>query len=67
MARRGRAKAALATAAIGSFVAGTISTLLLSLLAEPVARLATTFRAADYFALALLAMVAVTLVLGWMF
>ncbi|WP_306204953.1 tripartite tricarboxylate transporter permease [Actinoplanes sp. RD1] len=64
MARRGRAKAALATAAIGSFVAGTISTLLLSLLAQPVARLATTFRAADYFALALLAMVAVTALVG---
>jgi putative tricarboxylic transport membrane protein len=64
MARRGRAKAALATAAIGSFVAGTISTVLLSLLAEPVARLATTFRAADYFALALLAMVAVTALVG---
>jgi putative tricarboxylic transport membrane protein len=64
MARRGRAKAALATAAIGSFVAGTISTLLLSLFAQPVARLATTFRAADYFALALLAMVAVTALVG---
>jgi putative tricarboxylic transport membrane protein len=64
MARRGRAKAALATAAIGSFVAGTISTLLLSLFAQPVAKLATTFRAADYFALALLAMVAVTALVG---
>ena len=64
MARRGRAKAALATAAIGSFVAGTISTLLLSLLAQPVAKLATTFRAADYFALSLLAMVAVTALVG---
>ncbi|MCA2211849.1 tripartite tricarboxylate transporter permease [Jidongwangia harbinensis] len=64
MARRGRAKAALATAAVGSFVAGTISTLLLSLFAQPVARLATTFRAADYFALALLAMVAVTALVG---
>ncbi|GLY96177.1 tripartite tricarboxylate transporter permease [Actinoplanes sp. NBRC 103695] len=64
MARRGRAKAALATAAIGSFVAGTISTLLLSLFAEPVAKLATTFRASDYFALALLAMVAVTALVG---
>jgi putative tricarboxylic transport membrane protein len=64
MARRGRAKAALATAAIGSFVAGTISTVLLSLFAQPVAKLATTFRAADYFALALLAMVAVTALVG---
>jgi putative tricarboxylic transport membrane protein len=64
MARGGRAKAALATAAIGSFVAGTISTLLLSLFALPMARLATTFRAADYFALALVAMVAVTALVG---
>ncbi|MEV6811957.1 tripartite tricarboxylate transporter permease [Micromonospora sp. NPDC051296] len=64
MARRGRAKAALATAAIGSFVAGTISTLLLSVFALPVAKLATTFRAADYFALTLLAMVAVTALVG---
>ncbi len=64
MARRGRAKAALATAAIGSFVAGTISTLLLSVFAQPVAKLATTFRAADYFALTLLAMVAVTALVG---
>ncbi|BCJ49651.1 tripartite tricarboxylate transporter TctA [Actinoplanes sp. NBRC 14428] len=64
MARRGRAKAALATAAIGSFVAGTISTLLLSIFAQPVAKLATTFRAADYFALSLVAMVAVTALVG---
>jgi putative tricarboxylic transport membrane protein len=64
MARRGRARAALATAAIGSFVAGTISTVLLTLFAKPVASLATTFRAADYFALALLAMVSVTALVG---
>jgi putative tricarboxylic transport membrane protein len=64
MARRGRARAALATAAIGSFVAGTISTLLLTLFARPVAALAVTFRAADYFALALLAMIAVTALVG---
>ncbi|AVT38278.1 tripartite tricarboxylate transporter permease [Plantactinospora sp. BB1] len=64
MARRGRARAALATAAIGSFVAGTISTLLLTLFAKPVAALAVEFRAADYFALALLAMVAVTALVG---
>ncbi|GAA4157858.1 tripartite tricarboxylate transporter permease [Phytohabitans flavus] len=64
MARRGRARAALATAAIGSFVAGTISTVLLSLLAAPMARFAVMFRAADYFALAVLAMVAVTALVG---
>ncbi|HEU4425096.1 MAG TPA: tripartite tricarboxylate transporter permease, partial [Pilimelia sp.] len=64
MARRGRARAALATAAIGSFVAGTISTVLLTFVAEPVASWAVKFRAADYFALAILAMVAVTALVG---
>jgi putative tricarboxylic transport membrane protein len=64
MARRGRARAALATAAIGSFVAGTISTVLLTLVAEPVASLAVRFRASDYFALAVLAMVSVTALVG---
>ncbi|WP_033337435.1 tripartite tricarboxylate transporter permease [Catenuloplanes japonicus] len=64
MARRGRAHAALATAAIGSFVAGTISTVLLTLIARPVASLATSFRASDYFALAVLAMVCVTALVG---
>jgi putative tricarboxylic transport membrane protein len=37
MAKRGRAGAALATAAIGSFVAGTIATILVTLVAPPVA------------------------------
>jgi putative tricarboxylic transport membrane protein len=64
MAKRGRARAALATAAIGSFVAGTISTVLLSLLAVPMAKFAVMFRAADYFALAVLALVAVTALVG---
>ncbi|MET7423038.1 tripartite tricarboxylate transporter permease [Dactylosporangium sp. NPDC005555] len=64
MARRGRARAALATAAIGSFVAGTISTVLLTFAAAPMASLAITFRASDYFALAVLAMVTVTAMVG---
>jgi len=64
MALRGRARAALATAAIGSFVAGTISTILLTFIAGPVAKLAVSFRATDYFALAVLAMVAVTAMVG---
>ncbi|WP_113701255.1 tripartite tricarboxylate transporter permease [Nonomuraea lactucae] len=64
MARRGRARAALATAAIGSFVAGTISTVLLTFVAEPVGRLAATFQAGDYFALTALAMVSVTALVG---
>jgi putative tricarboxylic transport membrane protein len=64
MARRGRARAALATAAVGSFVAGIISTLLLALFATPMAKLAVQFRAADYVALAILAMVSVTALVG---
>jgi putative tricarboxylic transport membrane protein len=60
MAKRGRGRAALATAAIGSFVAGTIGIIALTLLAEPVASLAVKFRAEDYFALTLLAFASVT-------
>jgi putative tricarboxylic transport membrane protein len=60
MAKRGRGRAALATAAIGSFVAGTIGILALTLLADPVASLAVKFRAEDYFALTLLAFASVT-------
>src|SRR3954452_8585826 len=60
MAKRGRGRPALATAAIGSFVAGTIGILALTVLAEPVASLAVKFRAQDYFALTLLAFASVT-------
>ncbi|SCL13994.1 putative tricarboxylic transport membrane protein [Micromonospora rhizosphaerae] len=64
MAKAGRAAQALATAAIGSFVAGTIATLLLVLVAPPVVQFAVSLGAPDYFALMLLAFVAVTAVLG---
>ncbi|RZU32406.1 tripartite tricarboxylate transporter permease [Blastococcus saxobsidens] len=64
MAKRGRAAQALATAAIGSFVAGTIATLLLALLGPVVARVALQVGQADFFALILLAFIAVTSVLG---
>src|SRR3712207_2618245 len=50
MARSGRAAQALATAAIGSFVAGTIATLLLALVAPTVADLAVEVGQPDYFA-----------------
>jgi putative tricarboxylic transport membrane protein len=60
MAKRGRGRSALATAAIGSFVAGTIGIIALTVLAEPVASLAVKFRAEDYFALTLLAFASVT-------
>lgn len=64
MAKRGRGKSALATAAIGSFVAGTLSTLALTVFAVPLASLALDFQSTDYFALALLAMVSVTALVG---
>lgn len=64
MARKGRARAALATAAIGSFIAGTISTILLTVVAVPIGRWATTFTAADYAALMVLALVSVTALVG---
>jgi putative tricarboxylic transport membrane protein len=64
MARRGRAAQALATAAIGSFVAGTIATALLVVAAPLVADFAISFGPADYFALAVLAFTAVSSVLS---
>jgi putative tricarboxylic transport membrane protein len=64
MAKAGRGAAALGTAAIGSFVAGTIATLLLALIAPTVVKLAIMIGPADYFALALVAFVAVATVLG---
>jgi putative tricarboxylic transport membrane protein len=64
MARRGRAAQALATAAIGSFVAGLIGTTLLVFLAPYIVRIAVRIGAADYFAIMVLAFVAVTAVLG---
>jgi putative tricarboxylic transport membrane protein len=64
MARAGRASAALATAAVGSFVAGTIGTLGLTLLAPAVVTLALTFGPAEYFALTVLAFTTISAVLG---
>ena len=64
MARKGRAGAALATAAIGSFVAGTLATLALSVTAPLMVRLALAFGSPEYFSLMVLAFVTVTTVLG---
>ncbi|WP_068897622.1 tripartite tricarboxylate transporter permease [Planomonospora sphaerica] len=64
MARRGRAAQALATAAIGSFVAGTIATGLLVVAAPLVVDFAISFGPEDYFALAVLAFTAVSSVLS---
>jgi len=64
MARRGRGAAALATAAIGSFVAGTLATAALTFVAPVMVRLGLAFGPADYFALMVLAFTTVTAVLG---
>ncbi len=64
MARNGRAGQALATAAMGSFVAGTIGTLALTFIAPMVVEAALAFGPAEYFSLMVLSVVAVSAVLG---
>ena len=64
MAKRGRAGPALATAAIGSFVAGTIATILLTVMAPIVVDFALKFGPAEYFAVMVLAFTTVSAVLG---
>ena len=58
MARKGRAGAALAIAAIGSFIAGSLAILLLAAAATPLAEVALKFGPAEYFSLMLLGLVA---------
>ncbi len=57
MTKRGRGGPALATAAIGSFVAGTVSTILLMLLAPALAAVSVAFGSNVYFLLLLLALI----------
>jgi putative tricarboxylic transport membrane protein len=57
MARKGRAGAALAIAAVGSFVAGTIGVILLTLVAPPLAAFALRFGPPEYTALLVLGLV----------
>ncbi len=64
MAKRGRGAAALATAAIGSFVAGSIATVLVTLFAAPIAEYALRLGPPEYFALMVLAFTTVSAVLG---
>lgn len=64
MAKLGRGAAALATAAIGSFVAGTVATIGLTLLAPTLASLAVGLGPADYVALIVVAFVTVGALLG---
>src|SRR5688572_24124841 len=60
MARKGRAAQALATAAIGSFIAGTIGTLLVAFFTPTIAEQAVKIGAPSYFAIMLFAMVLVS-------
>ena len=55
MAKNGRAGSALATAAIGSFVAGTLATILVTLFAPVVAEFAVKLGPPEYFCMMLLA------------
>jgi putative tricarboxylic transport membrane protein len=64
MAKSGRAGAALATAAIGSFVAGTLATALVTLFAPIVAEQAVKLGPPEYFLLMALAFTTVSAVLG---
>ena len=64
MARAGRGGPALATAAIGSFVAGLLATLALAFLAPHIVKLALVFGPREYFALMVLAFVTVSAAFG---
>jgi putative tricarboxylic transport membrane protein len=57
MARKGKAGTALAIAALGSFFAGTVATLLVALFAPPLTAIALKFGAAEYFSLMVLGLV----------
>ena len=58
MARHGRAGKALGIAAIGSFIAGTVATLVIAVAAPPLAEVALKFGPAEYFSLMVLGLVA---------
>jgi putative tricarboxylic transport membrane protein len=58
MALKGRAGVALATSAIASFFAGTACTVVIALFAPPLAKVALSFGAPEYFALMVLGLVA---------
>jgi TctA family transporter len=58
MARQGRAGSALAVAALGSFFAGTVATVIIALFAPPLAIVGLSFGAPEYFSLLLLGLIA---------
>ncbi len=57
MARQGRAGVALTTAAVGSFFAGCVGTLILAAFALPLSEIALNFHSAEYFSLMVLGLV----------
>jgi len=67
MTKRGRAGAALAVAAIGSFVAGTFATVALMLAAPAISDVALEFSAPDYLALTLFALLVLSRLTGGSF
>ena len=58
MARRGKAGPALAIAAISSFFAGTVATIVIAILSAPLASLALKFTAPEYFSLLIMGLIA---------
>jgi putative tricarboxylic transport membrane protein len=60
MARQGRAGPALAIAAIGSFFAGCVATLLIAVAAPPLAEVALKFGPSEYFSLMVFGLIAAT-------
>ncbi|MFM1957248.1 MAG: hypothetical protein RLZ41_647 [Actinomycetota bacterium] len=64
MARAGKAGAALATAAIGSFVAGAIGTGILALAASSIADLGLSMTPPDFFAMMVMALITVSSLMG---
>lgn len=64
MARKGRAGVALGISAIASFIAGTVGTLALMLVAPPLAKLTLAFSSPEYFALMVLGLAMVALLAG---
>ncbi|MHB1161389.1 MAG: tripartite tricarboxylate transporter permease [Chloroflexota bacterium] len=60
MAKKGRAGAALGIAAIGSFIAGTVSVILLMLIAMPLVQVALSFGPPEYFALMLMGLATIS-------
>lgn len=64
LSKRGRAGAALAVAAIGSFIAGTIAVLLLMLISGPLSQFAAEFASPEYLMLALFALLVLSRLAG---